>query len=279
MHSNEFLNMYTTVSNKPVFIGEENCYIYSVVNCAEFGYDSDLDNSQDHDIVISLNDKQLLIIDKVTSFDSINIDKISFTTDSSRFTELYIDITEMHMEAYVISLVNYYYSETFPTRKFTFISAITDIKGVDYITMNDQDTKDKFIVLNLLINELNNIYDMVKNNYSYIKYSDINPSISIRREIFLKYVLEKYKFNNIKSELSCQYKNLLKKITIEINQSIRPDFLNEFSKLNEDYYSDDVYSSTVYKSSQSYSSHSTVSFVSANLSRQSVSQGLNFGTM
>ncbi len=279
MPSNDFINMYTTISNKLVFIGEQNCYIYSIVNCTESGYDSDFDNSQDHRIIISLNDEQLLVINKITSFDSIDFDKVSFTTDSSCFTELYIDSSDMHMEAYVIALVNFYYSETFTTGKFTFLSAITDIKGIDYITMNDRDAKDKFIMLNLLINELNNIYDLVKNNYSYMKCEDIKSSTSVRKEIFLKYVLDKYNFDNIKSELSCQYKNLLKKITIEINQSVRPDFLNEFSKLNEDYYSDDVYSSTVYKSSQSYYSHSTVSFVSASLSRQSVSQGLNFGTM
>ena len=100
--------------------------------------------------------------------------------------------------------------------------------------------------------------------------------------MFLKHVLSKY--NKIRechfvNEFVEDYKKLLFKITLEINQDRRPEFLNEFSRLSLTHIADTVHSSTVYKSCQSYYTGSTVSFSSSSLSRQPCMQSLNFGTM
>ncbi len=276
--------MYPLISNKLVFLGEENCYSYSIMNIYTDGMEIDTLGDRTYDLLLSLNDSQVLCINKIRDFSTINhIDFTDYDSGYLTLSESFIDISSISIvEAMVINIIN----ENFdlPSKKYNFINN-GDIKGVRFSNSEDSAVYEKCYKLNLLINNLNNLYELTKNVYETKRKYEIslsNPRIVLnKREAFLSYVINmnKISIKTFQTDLFGEYKKILSVCNREIKNSNRPEFYKEISKFTSAYIPDQTYSLPVYKSCQSYHNHQTVSYVSANLSRQPTMQGLNFGLM
>ncbi len=276
--------MYPLISNKLVFLGEENCYSYSIMNTYTDGMEIDTLGDRTYDLILSLNDSQVLCINKIRDFSTINhIDFTDYDLGYLKLSDSFIDISSISIiEAMVIN--NIIKNFDLPTKKYNFINN-SDIKGVSYSNSEDSDVYKNCYKLNLLINNLNNLDELVTNFYQTKREYDIilsNPSVvPNKRETFLSYVINinKISIKNFQADLFGEYKKILYSCNRKIKHSHRPEFVKEYSKFTSVYIPDQTYSLPVYKSCQSYHNHQTVSYVSANLSRQPTMQGLNFGLM
>ncbi len=282
MHSNEYLQMYPLISNKLVFFGEGNCYSYSIIN----NIDNDameIESMSDgtYDLILSLNPSQLLCINKIKDFSTIShLDFSDYNSEYLTKSNYYLIMSIIpEIETAIFSIIKDNFE--LPKQKYSFINT-TDINGVSDTI--DIEVYNKCNKLNLLINDLNNLYDLMK-DISRVKsdYEKIlaNQEISHRRKAFLKYVVAKNDISakNFESDLINQYKKIVEKLAINIKKTSFPEFAEQNKKFVFDYIPDLTHSSPVYKSCQSYYNHQTVSYVSANLSRQPTMQGLNFGLM
>ncbi len=299
--------MYPLVSNKLVFIGEGNCYSYSIINIMSSteqmvqediypagqarsachiprigSMEIDLLGERPNDLILSLNPSQLLCINKITDFSSIShLDFSDYNSEYLTKSDYYLIMSIVpELEATIIGIIK----ENFelPNQKYSFVNS-TDINGVSGVS--DIDVYHKCNKLNLLINDLNNLSDLmkdicrVKSDYGKIL---ANEEISYRRKTFLKYVIAKndVSLKTLERDLANQHKKIVEKLAINIKKTSFPEFAEENKKYLSDYIPDLTHSSRVYKSCQSYyNRYQTVSYTSANLSRQPTMQGMNFGLM